>query len=61
MLDKSITDNGSSLTDRQSNIMDRELNLTEYERQVRLAHGLNSEDGSQVDGIRETSKTGVPA
>lgn len=41
--------------------MDRELNLTEYERQVRLAHGLNSEDGSQVDGIRETSKTGVPA
>ena len=40
---KSITDNAGSLSDRQENPMDRDLCLTEYERQVRQAHGLTSE------------------
>ena len=55
-LEKSLTENASSLkTDEKGNALDRELNLTEYERQVRQAHGLGSDrfsaaNGSQIAG-----------
>ena len=37
--EKTLTENGSQRT-AKTNVMDRELNLTEYEQQVRRAHGL---------------------
>ena len=42
--------------------MERELNLTEYERQVRQAHGLGSDrqslaHGSQIPGSQDGMKS----
>ena len=47
-MSKSLTDNEGSAADK-TNVLERELNLTEYERNVRAAHGLPSRASEDID------------